>query len=484
MVEAMDREETLDRLKRDRFDVLVVGGGITGCGIALDAAARGLKTALVERGDLASGTSGKSSKLIHGGLRYLRRFQFGVTFEASREKAVLKRLAPHLVEDLPFLFPLWSRLQRPRVGAALWIYDAAAGFPNGLVHRHVDAAAALDLVPGLRTEGLRGGYVYHDARADDCRLVVHVARKAADLGAVVVPGVEVVDVVPDGVRVRDFRIAAGRVVLAAGVWGDALRGGASPMLRPSKGVHLVVGAERLKLKAAAVLPSPEDGRVVFLIPRDGRVLIGTTDTDYGGPLDAPRAERADVDYLLARVNACVPGAALARTDVESTYAGLRPLLQDASAAPSAASREHRIEEGPHGSIVVAGGKLTTYRLMAEQVVDRLTQAPCPTASIDLFATEARDPVARRWGSEAGRIGDRTPLGPYVLGEVDHAVERGFARTLSDVLIRRLRTPVELGDQGRSIAETAAARMFSDAAERTRQIDAFLAELDDVWPRRP
>ena len=494
----MDREANLQRLRRERFDVLVVGGGITGCGIALDAASRGLKTALIERGDFACGTSSKSSKLIHGGLRYLKQLQFKVTIEASREKARLKKLAPHLVEDLPFLLPFWTRTARPLLGSGLWIYDAAAGFPKGLVHRHVDPAEAVAMLPGLRAEGLQGGYVYYDARADDCRLVMHVARKAADLGAVLATGVEAQGFLKEdgrvaGVRTREFDIAAGRVVNATGIWCDDLRVAedprTGPTVRPSKGVHLVIPARRLGLACAAMLPSPADGRIVFLIPWGDRAIVGTTDTDYGGPLDRPRAEAEDVAYLLALVNASLPSARLTGADVLSTYAGLRPLLRDDSAAPSSASREHHLFETPSGLLTITGGKLTTYRLMARQVVDRLTRVRGRTDKIDLFATDARDALSRRYGTEASRIADRTPMIDgldYVWGEVDHAAEREMARSLTDVLARRLRVALFAEDRGASIAEAAARRLAPrrgwDAAEITRQVDAYLKELDDAYPR--
>jgi len=219
----VDRDAALARLKRDSFDLLVLGGGITGCGIALDAASRGMKVALIERDDFSSGTSSKSSKLIHGGLRYLRQLQFKVTLEASREKARLKHMVPHLVEDLPFLLPLWTRAARPMIASGLWIYDAAAGFPKGLIHKHLGRAETLATLPGLHEDGLRGGFVYYDARADDCRLVLHVARKAAELGAVLANGLPATGFLKKdgrivGVRTRDFDIAARRVVNACGVW--------------------------------------------------------------------------------------------------------------------------------------------------------------------------------------------------------------------------------------------------------------------------
>lgn len=488
----VNRDASLERLRRERFDVLVIGGGITGAGIALDAASRGLKTALVERGDFACGTSSRSSKLIHGGLRYLKNLQFKVTIEASREKARLKRLAPHLIEDLPFLLPFWSRGARPLIGSGLWIYDAAAGFPKGLVHRHLKAAEAIEALPGLRADGLRGAYVYYDARADDCRLVMHVIRRAADLGAVVANGVDVVGFVKDrervaGVRTRDFDIAAARVVNATGVWCDEVRG-EGRTVRPSKGVHLIVPLKRLGLTTAATLPSPDD-RVVFLIPWGERAIVGTTDTDYAGPLDRPRAEKEDVAYLLDLVNAALPGAGLTRGDVLSSYAGLRPLLREDAAAPASLSREHHLFEDPSGLLTITGGKLTTYRRMAKQVVDRLTRRKCRTGEIDLYATEARDPLSRRYGSEAERIGDRTPMAeglPYVWGEVDHAIEREMGRGLTDVMARRTRLALFAEDRGRALAEPVAWRMAPrlgwDRAEIRRQLDAFERALEEEFPR--
>lgn len=494
----MDRERSLARLRREKFDLLVVGGGITGCGIALDAASRGLRVALVDKGDFAGGTSSKSSKLIHGGLRYLRQLQFKVTLEASREKARLKKLAPHLIEDLPFLLPFWSRGTRALVSSGLWIYDAAAGFPKGLVHRHLKPEEALRDLPCLRAEGLKGAYLYYDARADDCRLVLHVAKKASDLGAVLANYVEVVGFLRRGgriagVRTRDFDVAADRVVNATGVWCDEVRTADEPSarqsVRPSKGVHLVVRARRLGLNCAAMLPSPADRRIVFLIPTGDRVIVGTTDTDYAGPLDRPRAEAADIDYLLGVVNLNLPSVRLTRADVLSTYAGLRPLLLDDADVPSKASREHHIFESPSGLITITGGKLTTYRLMAKQLVDRLVRTRSRTRTIDLFATDARDPLSRAYGSESAAVRDRAPLAddlPHVWGEVDYALEREMAVTLTDVLARRMRIVLYAEDQGRSLAPRVAERMARrlgwDRSEVARQVSSFERELAEQYPR--
>jgi glycerol-3-phosphate dehydrogenase len=495
----VNRRENLERLRRDRFEVLVVGGGITGCGIALDAASRGLKTALIDKGDFAGGTSGKSSKLIHGGLRYLRQLQFKVTIEASREKARLKRLAPHLIEDLPFLLPHWTRATRALISPGLWIYDAAAGFPRGLIHRHVKTPEALAMLPTLRKEGLKGAFVYYDARTDDCRLVLHVAKKASELGAVLVNHLPATGFLRSGgrisgVRTPDFEIAADRVVNATGVWCDDLRladdASAGRTVRPSKGVHLIVSARRLGLTTAAMLPSPADGRIIFLIPTGELAIVGTTDTDYTGPLDRPAAAPGDVEYLLARVNACLPEVRLTRADVRSTYAGLRPLLLDGAHAPSQASREHHLFESPSGLLTLTGGKLTTYRLMAKELVDRLTRVRCRTQKISLFgAPPSSDPLVRLYGSDAALIHDRTPLVedlPHVWGEVDFAVTREMACSVTDVLARRMRLVLYGSDRGRGVAQAVARRMAPllgwDAAEIRRQVAAFEEEVEDCYPR--
>jgi glycerol-3-phosphate dehydrogenase len=493
----VDRNNALERLRRETFDVLVIGGGITGCGIALDAASRGLKVALIERDDFSAGTSSKSSKLIHGGLRYLRQLQFKVTLEASREKARLKRMAPHLIEDLPFLLPHWTRAARPMISSGLWIYDAAAGFPKGLIHKHLGRTATLDTLPGLHEDGLRGGFLYYDARADDCRLVLHVACKAAELGAVLANGLPALGFLKKagrivGVRTRDFDIAARAVINATGVWCDDVRTADDPRagrtIRPSKGVHLIIPSRRLGLKTAAMLPAA-DGRIVFLIPQGDRAIVGTTDTDYAGSVDRPRAEAADIDYLLAVVNSNLPKAKLSRADLLSSYAGLRPLLLDGADVPSKASREHHLFESPSGLITITGGKLTTWRLMSKQVVDRLTRTRCRTHQLTLFATDARDPLSRAYGTEAARIADRSPLIdglPYVWGEVDHAVDREMARSVSDVLCRRMRVAIYAEDRGAAVALPVAQRMAPrlgwDRAEIARQVDAYHADLDANYPR--
>jgi glycerol-3-phosphate dehydrogenase len=511
----MNRARALEALTRRRFDVLVIGGGITGAGVALDAAARGLAVALVERDDFASGTSSKSSKLVHGGLRYLAQGQVKITLDASREKTLLQtKLAPHLVVDTPFLFPLYGGpLGRLSVGAALWCYDMAAGLPGGRMHARLSAAAALAECPGLDRERLTGAYIYHDARADDCRLVMHVVRKAADLGAVVANRLAVTGFVHhegriagatarDGMTQQPLTIAASHSVNAAGVWCDELRalddGRSTPAVRPSKGVHLVLRRSRLHHRSAVTMRSPSDGAAVFLVPWGDRTIVGTTDTAYAGNLNDPRAEPADVRALLDRLNAHLPDARLTEADVVCTYAGLRPLVIDHSEMTSRASRDHHIIESRGGLVTITGGKLTTYRLMAKDVVDRLApHSQCSTDRIPLYAATAppagvADDIAehllRAYGSESESIARRadasqrlTPGLPYSFAEIDHVVEHEMALTVTDVLARRTRAILMADDHGRSFAEPVALRMQQllgwDRAEVHRQIAAYERELD-------
>lgn len=488
----MNRQENLGRISREPFELLIIGGGITGAGIALDAAARGIKTALVERRDFASGTSSKSSKLIHGGLRYLKQLQFKVTFEASREKNRLRKLAPHLIRDLPFLFPLSAGIAgRAAVSTGLWIYDFAAGLPGGMIHKRVAVEEAVRLIPGLDAAKLSGAFLYYDATADDCRLVIHVIKKAAELGAVVANYAEVVGFEGDHTaRIRaDGRELTARaqvIVNATGVWCDEvlrLRDAQAPRhVRPSKGVHLVVERAKLPIETAAILQSPEDGRVVFLVPAGERVIVGTTDTDYDGDIDHPRAGAQDVEYLLGLIHRHLK-TELGPKDIFSTYAGLRPLINEDDAAPSKVTRDHKIVD--EGILTITGGKLTTYRLMARQVVDRVCKrlgknAKSTTHQIPLYAVEkSDDPIARNYGSEAEKITNRRPLLdglPYADGEIEYAVEHEMATSVSDLLARRTRVALFDRDRGLKIAEKLAKRLGWSASE---QVAAYERELEDL-----
>lgn len=406
-----DRPDNIARLTGGTFDVLVIGGGITGAGVALDAASRGLSVALVERGDFASGTSSKSSKLIHGGLRYLQNGDIRLVYDALHERQRLLHNAPHLVKVLPFLIPIFTgkggvipKQVARALGSAMWTYDLTGGLRIGRVHKRLNRDAALAHMPTL-DERLAWAYLYYDARADDARLTLAVARTAAlDLGATVVNHARVVQLLKEGERVAGAVVDTGdgasaggqvevraRVVInATGVWADELReldeGEHSGAIRPAKGVHITVPWDKVRNDIAAVVPVPSDRRSIFVVPWPGvdgtiggpgsTTYIGTTDTDYDGDVDEPQCTMEDVDYLLAAMNRSLR-TPLAPADVVGTWAGLRPLVKAASSGRTAdLSRRHRVTPSPSGVITVTGGKLTTYREMAADAVD---------AAIDVLA---------------------------------------------------------------------------------------------------
>ncbi len=401
---SFDRSEALRRLGEETFDVLVIGGGIVGAGVALDAASRGLRTALVERHDFASGTSSKSSKLVHGGLRYLQQRDFRLVYEALHERQRLLENAPHLVTPLPFLIPLFGKDGVMNKGmarayaTALTLYDLTGGLRIGKRHRRITQAETLAHLPTLRTDRLVAGFLYYDAHTDDARLTLAIARTAAlDHGAVVANYTEVTGLVTDasgdvrGARVRpawpgagvpaasDFEVRAHVVVNAAGVWADDVRALEEPShphsIRPAKGIHITVPRSKLPADIAAVIPVPKDRRSIFVVPwPDGDdVYLGTTDTDWDGPLDDAACLPEDVDYILDAANGVVTEP-IGRHDVTGVWAGLRPLLAPTkghhmSARTADLSRRHSVRVSAHGMVTVTGGKLTTYRRMAEDTVD-------------------------------------------------------------------------------------------------------------------
>jgi glycerol-3-phosphate dehydrogenase len=494
------RAAAFDRLSTERFDVLVIGGGINGAGIARDAAMRGLRTAIVEQNDFASGTSSRSSKLIHGGLRYLEQGHVGLVLEATRERERLRRLAPHLVRPLRFVYPLYAGASPAywKLAAGLWAYDILAGIRSVKRHRMLRPAAVREAEPGLRTEGLTGAGEYWDCWTDDARLVLETLLSASEAGTVAVSYAKVTGLVKAGGHVvgaqvvdrlgtREVTIRARTVVNAAGPWVDAVTAldepGAAPLLRPTKGVHVVVPRARIGNNAAIVLNAVQDRRVMFVIPWGEQSLVGTTDTDHeGGPDAPPVVEASDVAYLLDTVNHYFPKADLTAKDVVSAFAGLRPLVAPPpgrEADPSDVSREEEIFASRSGLVSIAGGKLTTYRLVAAQVVDRIAAAlirtsdgepigPSRTASRALAGgstppeVHAANAISRDGhgltspviGHLAGRYGGKLAevlglvardraLGDPVLpalpdprAEVVSAVEREFAVTLEDVLRRR------------------------------------------------
>ncbi|HXF95366.1 MAG TPA: glycerol-3-phosphate dehydrogenase/oxidase, partial [Gemmatimonadales bacterium] len=421
-------------------DLLVIGGGITGAGIARDAALRGIRTAIVEKGDWGSGTSSNSSRLVHGGLRYLEQRDFGLVFEASRERRVLLRVAPHLVRPLAFLFPVYRGARVPawRLRAGLWLYDLLSLFRNVKSHRWLRPRRVRREEPALRDRDLVGAALYYDAQTDDARLVLATVRSAARAGALAANYAEVVSLAkPDGrvrgATVRDLLTGETRtvralvVVNATGPWADAVRRlddpRAEPLLRPTKGAHVAVPRARIGHRHAVTMFSPIDGRVMFVLPWGELSYVGTTETDDAGSPDDVRVTADDVVYLLRSANAYFPNARLGPADVVSTWAGLRPLVVAAGdLPPGAVPREHRIVESPAGLVTIAGGKLTTYRVMAQDVVDLVARR--------LHDLDGR-PVAGRPPTH------RLPLPGGEAADLEVLVEAARARDVSEPVARHL-----------------------------------------------
>ena len=528
----------------DAFDLVIVGGGITGAGALLDAAARGLRVALVERADFASGTSSRSSKLVHGGLRYLDQREFVLVYEALAERQILLKNAPHLVETQPFLFPLFTRGSGPArsqaarayartIGLALWLYDLTGGLRIGKRHRRVSIPRALELFPALDPSRVTSAYLYYDARADDARLTLAIIQTAVHrFGAPAVNytaavGLEKSSGRISGVRVldavggRELTIRAPVVLNAAGVWSDDVRTldeGVHPgTIRPAKGVHITVDRSRLPVNAAVIVPVPDDRRSIFVIPWDDRVYIGTTDTDYQGPVDEPVCTGQEIDYLLAAVNASIREP-LGRDDVLATWAGLRPLVRDARSERTAdLSRRHAVKISGSGLVTITGGKLTTYRRMAADAVDAafdvLARKPPRTATkrLPLHGAEGLEGLrgagaARRLGIDdavlahlVGRYGaharavarlatERADLArplvpglPYLRAEAVYAARFEMATTLEDVLSRRTRALLldreATAQAAPSVAELIAPELHWDGDETRRQLAAFAALVE-------
>ncbi|MGQ0797764.1 MAG: FAD-dependent oxidoreductase [Methanobacteriota archaeon] len=515
------RGRNLRALGTEPVDLLVVGGGIVGSAVAWDAATRGLRTALVERGDFASGTSGKTSRMVHGGLRYLRSGRVGIVREALRERDLLVTNAPALVRPLRFTIPAYAGA-RPGAFAlrlGLFLYDRLSR-RRTLPHRAWRGAedAATD-EPALRREGLRGAAHYFDATTNDARLVLAVVRSAADAGALVANHAEVERLVREdgrlvGARIRDrirdeaHDARASVVVNATGVWIDGLRSQhATATVRPTKGIHVFLPRERVGNREGIVMRARRDGRIMFVLPWGHLALVGTTDTEYEGDWDHVVPDAEDVAYVLESVNDAFPTADVGPEDVVSAYAGLRPLIlpRRSPSTESDISRAHAMYEDPDGLISVAGGKLTTMRAMAEEVVDRVcarlgrrassrtSRASLgpgagaaaafrelglpPTGAAHLGARHPPDAI-RPWLDESRGREPILPGLPYVWAEVDAAVEGEMAMTLSDVLVRRLGLFYEAPDQALGIADEVAARLATRLdwnAERVRrEIDAYRA----------
>lgn len=532
-----EREEALAAMESTELDVLVVGGGVVGAGSALDAATRGLATGLVEARDWASGTSSRSSKLIHGGLRYLEMLDFALVREALAERSLLlQRLAPHLVRPVPFLYPLRHRgWERPYVAAGLTLYDTmglTAGATRGLPrHRHLTRRGALREAPSLRRDALVGAVQYYDAQVDDARHTMSVVRTAASYGALVANRARVVGFLREGERVvgarirdlesgRELAVRARQVVNATGVWTDetqAMVGERGQFkVRASKGIHLVVPRDRIQSRTGLILRTATS--VLFVIPWGRHWVIGTTDTDWNLDKAHPAASSRDIDYLLTHVNR-VLSTPLTREDVEGVYAGLRPLLAGESDVTSKLSREHVVAHPVPGLVVVAGGKYTTYRVMARDAVDEVARnldfrvADSCTDQIPLVGAEgyaaawngrrriaqgcglhvARvEHLLQRYGSLTSEVLDLVAADPelgrplegaddYLAAEVVYAAAAEGARHLDDVLTRRLRVSIETWDRGVSTAPVAARLMggvLGWSAEQTeREISHYLARVE-------
>ncbi|WP_426246884.1 glycerol-3-phosphate dehydrogenase/oxidase [Nocardioides sp. LHG3406-4] len=534
------RASAIEAMSRAELDVLVVGGGVVGAGAALDAVTRGLSTGLVEQRDLASGTSSRSSKLVHGGLRYLEMFDFALVKEALEERGLLlTRLAPHLVRPVPFLYPLKKAYERPYVGAGLMLYDGMAvlgaragrhdmGLPK---HKHLFRKQLARIAPDIRTDQLHGAIRYYDCQVDDARLVMTLARTAANNGAHVATRTKVTGFLREGDRVVgvsardlengvDFEVRARTVINAAGVWTDQVQeligGDATLDVDASKGIHLVVPRDRIRSECGFITKTEKS--VLFVIPWGRHWIIGTTDTPWDLDLAHPAASRRDIDYLLGHVNTLLKDP-LDHEDVQGVYAGLRPLLKSVrktGGETTKLSREHTVAAPAPGLVLIAGGKLTTYRVMARDAVgmavaDFGDARPSITDRVPLVGaygfetrTNQRVALSRSAGLDIGRvdhllgrygglvdevldlIAHRPELGlplrqadEYLAAEVVYAVTHEGARHLDDVLTRRTRISIETFDRGTLVAQEAATLMAAELGWD----DATLAEEVDHYLRR-
>lgn len=546
------RRASLEKFNQEVFDVLIIGGGITGAGLALDAAARGLKTALVEKRDFAAGTSSRSTKLVHGGLRYLEQFDFGLVREALLERSILTRTAPHLVEAFPFVIPIYADSKRNydhplKMRAGLILYDLLAGRHNFAKHRRLNREEALKLAPQLDSTGLRGAFLYYDGRTNDARLVIEAVKASHAQGAAIANYTKVESFLRNadgqitGAQLRDelsdekIQLRARVTINATGVWmeetiklGQGSAGkhdgqnsnGLQKKIRPAKGIHLTVSADRLRVDAAWLIPSLTGHRFYFVVPWEGRVNIGTTDTDYQGGKDSPQAESNEVIEILDAINSYFPDAQLGPVDVISAWAGLRPLITDANAKnTTAVSRKEEMIETADGLISIGGGKLTTYRIMAEHGIDlalkRLgknayakTTADIPVSGGEMSRVELEvtaKQIAQHYelpmditrhliftyGSnfdalirlmrEDEHLRDRLIAGlPHVNAEIVYATRNELALTLTDALMRRTRLAMLAGEAALDCAPVAAELMAQelgwDESEIQRQLAGFATEL--------
>ena len=509
----MNRGRSLARLADETFDVLIVGGGATGLGAAVDAAARGYRTALIEAEDFASGTSSRSTKLIHGGVRYLQRGDIGLVREALHERSVLRRNAPHLVSDLTFVVPAYHPFEMAYYAAGLTAYDLLAGATDFPRSRVVGPVRARALVPGLAHRGLRGGITYHDGQFDDARLAIALARTADDRGAVVANYVRAVGFTYDGnghisgARAveresgAELAIRARATINACGPFADRVRAldepAAAALLAHSRGSHIVVRADALGLATAALLvPRTADGRVLFAIPWHEHVVIGTTDIPVLEPDSDPHPSDDEIAYILATVNRYLV-APLRRRDVHAAFAGLRPLISGSATTTAKLSREHLVAVSRSGLVTITGGKWTTYRIMARDAVDaaartaRLAPAPSQTEYLPLHGALGPVPAdesVRVYGCDATAVSEiaagdaslRTRLDPrlpYTGAHVVYGVRAEMARTVEDVLARRTRALFLDAEAARACAPRAASLIAAELGLGHGWIEAQLSHFD-------
>jgi glycerol-3-phosphate dehydrogenase len=522
-------------------DLLIIGGGISGAGIAQDAAARGLRTALVEQGDFAAGTSSKSSKLVHGGLRYLEHFSLGLMRESISERHTLARLAPGLVRWMPFLLPHYAgRTNRWLYSTGLWLYDHLARTVRERRHRLLNVAETLQRLPGLRSEGLTGGALFYDCVTDDARLVLSLVLDAQSRGARISNYVAAEKLIYEsgraaGAQVHDvltgesWLIPARQVVLAAGPWTDVTldrlgESSSSDRIRPAKGVHIVLPRQRIALTETILIPSASDRRFLFVIPWYEGIVVGTTDTDYSGDPAQVRPDAADVKYILDALHWSFPESRIGVEDIVSSYAGIRPLINRPGRNTADVPREYRVFNTASGLICVAGGKLTTYRLMARQVVNRVVRLlktqtrgfilmPCWTHRIPLgnpyaealkvsgaivLPEDVREHLVDDYGMWARQIlsiievhpdwSRRIAEGlPYILAEAYFAATREKARTLEDVLARRTRValldPARGEEKLRLVSAIVAGALNWSQKETERQVEHYREAIRQKYPGR-
>jgi glycerol-3-phosphate dehydrogenase len=534
---AQTRKENLELMHDQLFDLLVIGGGITGAAIARDAVLRGFKVGLLEKGDFASGTSSRSSKLVHGGLRYLRHMKLGLVFGALRERWILMRNAPRLVKPLTFLIPVYkdAKTGKLMLSMGLWLYDILALFRTPTFHGWLSPERALNLEPTLRKDKLVGVGVYADCATDDARLVLALIKDAWSHGALVANYTKIVGFEKNGGKIvgvkaldlvagTQFTVEAKIVVNATGPWSDRLRrlddASSEPRLRPAKGVHIIVPRERLGNREAVVIESRRDGRNMFVIPWGNLTLVGTTDTDYEGDLDHVSASEEDIKYLLEALDQTYPESHLNNEDIISLYASVRPLAAELGVSEDAVSRDQLIFESSSGLVSIIGGKLTTHRSMAKALVDQVSvkldaefatpaKHPCETDRLALdydqdelehavkdlmqksgFDAEIGGHLVDAYGPGTAKLleitDEKTALAsrittetPYLWGEVVYAVRYEMAMKLIDFMLRRTQLAYRLKDHGGSIVQNVAALMAKELGWSAERLAEELIEFDNA-----